>query len=68
MEGPITGQSHPLLMVIGGLDNNGKALGDVWLLDVDKGKWEEVRHNNIIIWHIHVDICAAKYPCIMLFK
>ena len=38
--GPLTGQEHPLLMVAGGY--GGKALNDVWLLDVDKGVWSEV--------------------------
>ena len=40
--GPLTGQQHPLLMVVGGLDANYKPLDDVWLLDVDKGVWSEV--------------------------
>lgn len=35
--GPLTGQQHPLLMVVGGY--LGATLGDVWLLDVDKGLW-----------------------------
>lgn len=35
--GPLTGQKHPLLMVVGGWV--GGALGDVWLLDVDRRMW-----------------------------
>ena len=35
--GPLTGQKHPLLMVVGGWV--GGALGDVWLLDVDRKMW-----------------------------
>ena len=39
--GPLTGQEHPLLMVVGGWSGR-EVLGDVWLLDVDKGVWSEV--------------------------
>ena len=36
--------SHPTLMVHGGLVvGNFKVLGDLWLLDIDTGKWTEVR-------------------------
>ena len=41
--GPLTGQQQPLLMVVGG--STGfftPPLGDVWLLDVDKGEWTKV--------------------------
>ena len=38
--GPLTGQEHPLLMVVGGIGS--EYYGDVWLLDVDKGVWSEV--------------------------
>ena len=40
--GPHTGQRHPLLMVVGGWDISKRRLGDVWLLDVNKGLWSEV--------------------------
>lgn len=40
--GPLTGQEHPLLMVVGGTPNNIIGFADVWLLDVDKGVWSEV--------------------------
>ena len=40
--GPLTGQQRPLLMVVGGEKGTWNALGDVWLLDVDKGVWTEV--------------------------
>lgn len=38
--GPLTGQQHPLLMVVGGSSDN--RFGDMWLLDVDKRMWNEV--------------------------
>ena len=39
------GEEHPILLVSGGLDNSlfGNVLGDMWILDVDSGKWTEVR-------------------------
>ena len=42
--GPLTGQEHPILMVVGGMAEDWKTskLSDVWLLDVDKGAWSEV--------------------------
>ena len=39
--GPLTGQDHPLLLVVGG-HTAWDVLSDVWLLDVDKGVWSEV--------------------------
>lgn len=38
--GPLTGQQHPLLVVVGGFGVT--ELGDVWMLDVDNGVWSEV--------------------------
>ena len=46
--GPLTGQQSPILMVVGG--HRGKALGDVWLLDVDKGVWSEVCMFCVIVY------------------
>ena len=39
------GEDHPIILVSGGLDNSlfGNVLGDMWILDVDGGKWTEVR-------------------------
>ncbi len=36
------GQDHPQLLVYGGLCDDNKTLGDMWILDVDTGKWAEV--------------------------
>ena len=46
--GPLTGQEHPLLMIVGGW-NAGTAFSDVWLLDVDKGVWSEVGMLYLIV-------------------
>ena len=41
--GPLTGQTHPLLMVSGGLGGESfKALSDVWILDVAQWSWSKV--------------------------
>lgn len=37
------GGECPQLFVIGGLGDDGKVLGDGWMLDVQSGKWREVR-------------------------
>ena len=31
------------VLVSGGLDNDYNVLGDMWILDVESGKWTEVR-------------------------
>ncbi len=36
------GQDHPQLLVYGGVDNDVNTLGDMWIIDVDTGKWAEV--------------------------
>ena len=35
------GGDHPKLLVIGG--SNGRALNDVWMLDLQSRRWKEVR-------------------------
>ena len=47
--GPLTGQDHPLLLVVGGYAGGVKLLSDVWLLDVDKGVWSEVGMLYLIV-------------------
>ena len=37
------GEEHPILLVSGGDNKDHKVLGDMWILDVDSGKWTEVR-------------------------
>ncbi len=36
------GEDHPQLLVHGGQDTNKSMLGDMWVLDIDTGKWTEV--------------------------
>ena len=37
------GGDHPYILVIGGLDVNKTDLCDAWMLDLQSGKWKEVR-------------------------
>ena len=37
------GEGHSILLVSGGLGEGNKVLRDIWILDVDSGKWTEVR-------------------------
>ena len=37
------GEDHPTLLVSGGLGEGDKVLRDMWILDVDSGKWTDVR-------------------------
>ena len=37
------GGDHPQLLVTGGYDSDGVILNDVWMLDVQSGRWREVR-------------------------
>ncbi len=36
------GEDHPQLLVHGGRDDNDSILRDMWILDIDTGKWTEV--------------------------
>ena len=60
--GPLTGQEHSVLMVVGGIGRKrGKVLSDVWLLDVDKGVWSEVGMLYLIalpVIYKHADSCS----------
>ena len=38
------GEDHPKLLLSGGVGKNNKLLGDMWILDVNSGKWTEVCH------------------------
>lgn len=58
MAGPLTGQQHSLLLVVGGY-NNRDVLGDVWLLDIDKGIWTEVSTISYQIFSIFSGLTKA---------
>ena len=44
------GEEHPQLLVTGGVDKNGTALQDAWILEVNSGRWKRVigdMHMNV---------------------
>ena len=43
------GEQFPQLLVTGGLDIWGRPLGDVWTLDVERGKWRKVSISVMIL-------------------
>ena len=43
------GGDHPQLLVTGGVGTGGKVLSDAWMLDVQSGKWREVRVRLMIL-------------------
>ena len=43
------GEDHPQLLVTGGWDNNDNILHDVWILDVNSGRWREVSCDECVI-------------------
>ena len=36
------GDDHPQLLVFGGLDKDRSVRADMWILDIDGGKWRKV--------------------------
>ena len=41
------GGDHPQLLVTGGRDAREKFLKDTWILDMQSGKWREVRTDSV---------------------
>ena len=37
------GEANPKLLIFGGVNQELEVLGDMWILDVNTGKWTEVR-------------------------
>ena len=37
------GEAHPKLLVSGGVNQELEVMGDIWILDVDSGKWTQVK-------------------------
>ena len=48
----------------GGLDRQGKPLGDVWILDIERGNWRKVRLNfTLCVVYIHIIVCMLYIYC-----
>ena len=41
-------EDHPKVLISGGLDKGDSVLGDMWILDVNCGKWTEVRMLQLV--------------------
>ena len=37
------GEDHPKVLLSGGLNEYNSVLGDLWIVDINSGKWTEVR-------------------------
>ena len=60
--GPLTGEEHPLLMVIGGRRDDMRIVDDVWILDVDAGVWSEVgTTKNFVYTQMHAAYHINNY-------
>ena len=58
--GPLTGQEHPLLVMVGGYDEGYRILDDVWLLDIDGRRWKQVKHQSL---HFMDLVKVVILPC-----
>ena len=46
----------------GGLDRQNEPLGDVWILDIERGNWRKVRLNfTLYVVYIHIFILCMLY-------
>ena len=52
------GGYHPHLLVTGGLDKDKTVLSDAWILDLESGRWKEVR-----VHYIFVNILGSGLIC-----
>ena len=43
------GEEHPQLLITGGVDNNDNTLQDVWILDINSGRWREVSGDECVL-------------------
>ena len=43
------GDDHPQLLVTGGLDKKNKTISDGWVLDINTGRWREVREVEVCV-------------------
>ena len=62
------GQQHPHLLVTGGLDRQGKPLADVWILDIERGSWRKVRHNELMSIIIIIYFISKVVYCMKLLS
>ena len=57
------GEEHPQLLVTGGVDKNDNTLQDVWILDVNSGRWREVSDDvHMNVWLVQLTEPANLTP------
>ena len=62
------GEDHPQLLVFGGVNEQLQVLGDMWILDVDQGKWTEVSILYLNLLYIHnMLILSSLVSYILIF-
>ena len=50
----------------GGLDRQNKPLGDVWILDIERGNWRKVRLNfTLCVVYIHIITVCMLYSLVL---
>ena len=50
----------------GGLDRQGKPLGDAWILDIERGNWRKVRLNfTLCVVYIHIITVCMLYSLVL---
>ena len=50
----ITDLTSPILVVIGGLDNDIKTIKDCWILDINEKSWTKVYHDSHLLSIIYI--------------
>ena len=62
------GEEYPQLLVTGGVDKNATTLWDVWILDVNSGRWREVSGDECVTgstdWVCSTDQVNAHLSCL----
>ena len=50
----------------GGVDRQNKPLGDVWILDIERGNWRKVRLNfTLCVVYIHIITVCMLYSLVL---
>ena len=59
------GQQFPQLLMTGGGDRQNKPLGDVWILDIERGNWRMVRLTYTFVLCIY---CVLQIQVVQLLE
>ena len=63
LAGPLTGHQHPVVVVVGGWDNNKDTLSDLWIMKREQ-TWKKVCLGIMNNTHIHAvsGVCCGYCP------